>query len=385
MYRRHGLLAIIGVVSLALAACQFTGRVIGDNGSCVDVTVPSAELSPPTAAPNVPGAVITPCSSAPPPASLAVPPSPSSGPADEPAPTLSVAPSPSSGPAAESEVPSPSGGDGIARVGCALPKYPNPGCTGVPAGTKLTDYPLASDGAYAEITKDDAVLDKVHIAGDLLVAANNITIANSQIDGTVYNNPFNTVVYPYTISDSTVGPATGCITQPGLNEGRYIATRVRVQGHDDGFRVSEPGKVTVRDSYAKLCYQPPNGTNGDGSHSDGIQSVCSAACPEVDFEHNTVDAKVPATFMINFDGPNMIGVTANDNLLSGGAASIVTKWTSGPTWVLHNNRIVDKSWTYYPVSAEGTCAHQDWVGNSIVTIDANYDIISTVAQQPCVD
>ncbi|MBU8898622.1 hypothetical protein KRR26_23715 [Corallococcus sp. M34] len=248
----------------------------------------------------------------------------------------------------------------------------------MPPGTVLTDLPLNDSGTTYRVTTAGAVIDGRHIAGNLLIAANNVTVVNSQIDGTVINE-YGPNHYPFTITDSTVGPATGCITAPGVGESSYTALRVHVRGHDDGFRMSG-NTVTIRDSFVKQC---ANAT----SHADGLQAYCpDAACTHLAFEHNTVDARgIDATFMVNLVDPNVGEVSVRDNLLMGGAFTLVTEWHSGTAWEIHDNRIVNGAWTYGPASAEGTCSHQNWSGNSLVTIDASYAITSTVSALPCID
>jgi hypothetical protein len=274
-----------------------------------------------------------------------------------------------------------SSGDGSS---CALPAYPRPDCTGAPSGLQLRELPVDADGNVV-LDVPGTVLDGVHIAGSLLVKAPDSVIRNSVIDGTVYND-INGVVNSYSIFDSTVGPEHGCIEQPGLNESNYTAERVRIRGHDDGFRMSGSGKVTVRDSFAQLCYLEPAQAPPDGSHSDGIQAYCpTSPCADLLFEHNTVDARgIPATFIINLEDQNVTGdVRVLNNLLAGGAYTIVTKWRDGPMWQVRGNGVIDGSWAYGAQSAEGTCAHQDWADNSIVDVDGDYRVSSIVSPLPC--
>lgn len=267
---------------------------------------------------------------------------------------------------------------------CAAPGHPTPACRGVPPGIALRDFSVDADGQYV-VTAAGTVIDGARIAGDLVIKADDVTIRNSEIDGTVYND-YDGVAHPFTITDSTVGPADGCIGQPGLNDARYVATRVRVRGHDDGFRVSPPGDVTVRDSYALLCYRTPAQSPPDGSHSDGIQAFCSTGlCTDVEFTHNTVDSRgSPATFMINLNDPNLRGrIVLTGNLLAGGAYTVEAQWREGPSWTVRDNSVVDRSWAYGPESTEGTCAHMDWADNVLVAIDDHYRITSVVGPLPC--
>jgi hypothetical protein len=257
--------------------------------------------------------------------------------------------------------------------------YPTPACVGVPVGTTLKKLKPNDGGAY-RVTVDGTVLDSKHVLGDLVIAADNVVVRNSLIDGVVTNDVANDdVSRRFDISDSTVGPTTGCLTSPGVGESRYTARRVYVRGHDDGFRVSNNGSVDIADSFVRLCANPV-------SHADGLQAVCDRTCEGVLFNHNTVDArKVEATFMINLTDPHLGAVTVSDNLLMGGAYTMVTQWRSGPRWIVHDNRVVDKAWAYGPASAEGTCSHLDWSGDTIVRINANYRIVSTVRDLPCID
>jgi hypothetical protein len=288
---------------------------------------------------------------------------------------------------------------------CPLPAYPNASCTGVPAGTTFTN---TVNGDYT-VTTAGQTIDKWHITGSLQILANNVTIKNSQIDGAVDNEGPTSVYHSFTITDSTVGPpaactkssppscqngtnSAGCIVAPGIGEAEYTATRVYVRGHDDGFRMSG-NNVTVQDSYEYACYLNATFSPPDGSHSDGIQSYCpGASCSNLHFLHNTLDLSgVPATFPINLNDPNVGAVTVNDNMLLGGGNYIIdTEWHSGVNWVVHNNRLVQGTWgsdtrLIAAANSSGTCSHQDWQGNTIVTIDANYGIATTVQSMPCQD
>lgn len=277
--------------------------------------------------------------------------------------------------------------DGNFRLDCALPRYPTPTCTGVPAGTKLATLALNVDRDSYAVYRAGAVIDSKHIPGNLLIRAPHVTVRNSQIDGTVFND-YNGRMHPYTIVDSTIGPATGCITAPGLAYANYTARRVQVRGHDDGFRVATPGNVRIEDSYAKLCWNPPELAPPDGSHSGGIQADCRAGeCVGVWFNHNTIDNRGPngnsGITMMSFDGNPVRNVTSNDNLVMGGGYSIIYWWTGGPNFEIHNNRVVKGSYVYAPVDANRTCANQNWSGNTLVTIDARYNVTSTVGRLSC--
>jgi hypothetical protein len=287
---------------------------------------------------------------------------------------------------------------------CPLPAYPNASCTGVPAGTTFTN---TVSGTYT-VSTPGQVIDKWHITGDLHILANNTVIKNSQIDGTVNNQGTGETYYSFTITDSTVGPpaactkdsppscqsgsnSTGCIVSPGIGESNFTATRVYVRGHDDGFRLSGSGNGTVQDSYEYACYLNATFSPPDGSHSDGVQAVCAGnPCPGLTLIHNTLDLSgVPATFTLNLTDSALSNVTVNDNMLLGGNNYIIDAWWhSGANWIFHNNRLVQGTWgsdtrLIAAVTGENTCTHQDWQGNTVVTIDTNYNITSTVQPIPC--
>jgi hypothetical protein len=310
----------------------------------------------------------------------------SGAPADEGSPSPSASPSKPAPSHSASATPGPQAGRGGS---CGLPKYPKPGCTGVPAGAALADLPLNVGGDSYAVRTAGAVIDHKHIHGNLLIWADNVTVKNTQIDGTVYNDQGKTY-HPYTIMDSTVGLANKCVTQPGLLWANYTARRVKVLGHDDGFRVDAPGRVQIYDSYAKLCWNPPALAPPDGSHSGGIQAECGdGVCYNSAFVHNTIDNRGPngnsgMTWM-SFDGNPTSGWTANDNLVMGGTYTVIFWWTQGPNYEVHNNRVVKGEWAYGPTDARNSCAHQNWSGNTLVTINNDYDITSTVGQLSCVN
>jgi hypothetical protein len=255
----------------------------------------------------------------------------------------------------------PSGGGACPGTG-----FPTPACTGVPAGTKLSEQ-----GAGLRITTAGTVIDSAHITGDLLITADNVTVRNSQIDGSVINE-YGPNHYSFTISDSTVGPASGCLTAPGVGESKFTATRVLIRNHGDGFRASG-ADINIQDSYVSLCSNP-------GDHSDGIQSYLTGA--NLTLNHTTIDQRnaKDMTAPIFLVDAGLNNVTVTNNLVMGGTYSIQLKNATGKL-VVRDNRLVDKSWLYGPV--EASCGSIDWAGNTLVTIDDAYQVTSTVGPLPC--
>lgn len=294
-----------------------------------------------------------------------------------PSPTLTPTPTPTPTPTA--------GGD------CALPAYPKVSCVGMPANVVFAN---TVTGEY-HVTTPGMVIDRWHVTGALLVEADNVTITRSKIEGGVFNQFGSGAAinaHPYTITDSTLGPDTGCSRIAGLQSGNYTATRVYIHHTDHGVDAGEPGNVLVQDSFMEMCAVSPP-PQPDGSHVDGIQTYCpDAACTDITLRHNTmVDSSHFGTFVINIKDPNVGMFSAYDNLLYGGDNYvIVTQWRTGADWPIHGNRVVDGTWgTAAPASAEDTCAHQDWQGNTIVNVSdgstgTGWDTVSTVAPLACI-
>jgi hypothetical protein len=288
-----------------------------------------------------------------------------------------------------------SGGGSSTPSACALPKYPNSSCTGTPTGTSFsrtvnTDY-------YANTPNQ--VIDSWHITGDLVIQATGIVIKNSLIDGHVDNDslPLNT---SFTITDSTVGPAT-CDTQgwPSLNAHNMTATRVFLRGHQDGIDVVGDN-VTVTDSLVQPCYQPPEVVGSDGFHSDGVQDQCGGVCTHMIFVHNTFDSQAwyngqrtgnSAIYLgspYNGTGQDAGDVILQNNLFLGGGYSTALWWDAvgdKANWIISGNAWAQGTWAYGPTDSANTCSHQTWSGNSIVTVDTNYAVTSTISSLNCIN
>ncbi len=270
---------------------------------------------------------------------------------------------------------------------CPLPAYPNPSCVGVPAGTTFTN----TVSSYTATTNGQ-VIDGWHITGGLDINASNVQIKNSQIDGTISNDGNSGT--SFSITDSTVGSASTCY-QPGtpsLWGHDFTAARVWLRNHQDGFDMGA-SNVSISDSLIQPCFLSGSVVGGDGYHSDGGQDLCGATCTNLTLNHNTIDVVINAggsgNSALNLgsaaDGSHMQGVTLTNNLFLGGTYTTDLRWTGGANWSVTGNRWVNGKWAYAAISTEGTCSHQTWSGNSIVTIDSNYNIVSTVSSTGCVD
>ena len=104
---------------------------------------------------------------------------------------------------------------------------------------------------------------------------------NTQVDGTVVTDvPAGGAT---TLADVGIGTTKGCVISPGIDtpndRGSYTATRVKILGHDDGFRAGG-AHITIRDSYVRNCGQ-------SNSHGDGVRDF--PAAQHLVLDHTTMD------------------------------------------------------------------------------------------------
>ena len=240
--------------------------------------------------------------------------------------------------------------------------------------------------SWVQDAEAQQVIEGKHVTGHIRVSAKNVVIRKTRVDGTVTN--WDSPNSSFRIEDSTVGkPVTSqsqCIPGVSIGGHDFTSLRVHTQGVDDAYRATKPGHVLIQDSYALLCGQA-------GSHSDGIQACCDSTGPgsydDVAMVHNTIDQRqsVDYTAPINFYDAGLSNVRVVDNLFAGGTYTMFVRWTYGPKWVISDNSVVDKSWAYDPMSAEGTCSNITAGNNRTVAIDANYNITGTVRTFGCID
>lgn len=267
--------------------------------------------------------------------------------------------------------------------------FPGAACTGVPAGTALK----VNQGNLF-VTQSGAVLDGVHVTGDLVLRAPGVLIRNSQIDGQVLNYDDRTDVegaFPFTIRDSTVGSDSCNSGGSAIGTGNMTVERVHIRGFGDGIRAGGPN-VVIRDSFLKLC------TNDPSTHADGIQDYPASA--NLVFDHNTVDlcgGRVPTDghcdlkagynspiFIHSNTGGGTRGARITNNLIMGGVYSLFLWPQPGAAWIVTGNRVVNGTWTYGPAHTEGLCGEIDqWSDNTAVTINSSYGITSTVGPITC--
>ncbi|MFD4327819.1 DUF4082 domain-containing protein [Nocardioides sp. NPDC058538] len=196
--------------------------------------------------------------------------SPSSSPSQSPStsPSQSPSQSPSSSPASPgvaTDPPSPS----------AIPEgFPNPATTGVPAGVKLTPYTGPCD-----ITTAGTVIDGKIVNCTLNVRAADVTIRNSVINGTVYNDEAsNGLGFRIVDSEVRIGNRGGT----GIGNVGFTALRVEVTGGNRSINCWRD--CTVRDSYVHGQFTDLSGV----AHESGIRMGSGGV-----ISHNTIGCDAP--------------------------------------------------------------------------------------------
>lgn len=248
--------------------------------------------------------------------------------------------------------------------------YPTPATTGVPAGTTLTDYT-----GPCTITTAGAVIDaKRVLCEDLDVNAPGVVIRNSEVHGEIRHS---VAGEPLQVVDSTLGPPTGCDPGSAISEAHYTATRLEVRNVGDGFRYSGDN-ITVQDSYVKICDEA--GENEEW-HADGMQGYFGGE--NAVFHHNTVDMPEEGgvTSPVFWADYSAGGLRLTDNLLMGGGYVIRVYHYGGARHVVSGNRVANDRWGFGPVDSH--CGQIDWSDNTLVTIDAGYNVTSTVGAFDC--
>jgi hypothetical protein len=255
--------------------------------------------------------------------------------------------------------------------------YPTATSTGVPAGTTLTN----SGGMV--ITAANTVVDSKNVTGSIDIRAPGVVIKNSKISGIVVNDNISTH-HAFTITDSQVGSDTGCSTfgNGAIGIENYTATRVKVVGYSDAFRVAG-GDITIQDSWVKLCATDPN------AHSDGIQAYGASGGQNIVIRHNVIDQRsvlegtATSPIFIPNDGANQgnqgLQVTVDDNVVAGGGFSIRVFGDlpfTAPS--VSGNKIVNNTWAYGPFDLN--CSRiGDFEDNAVVTFDwTNGKVLSQV-------
>lgn len=264
--------------------------------------------------------------------------------------------------------------------------FPNPASTGVPDGwspaqTRTTTLRVDQAGAVVE----DVQLDNA----DIVVDAPNVTIRRVKLrGGRITNMPGSSCQSGMTIEDTSIEPRPGASdatdTEGVIGIGGYTARRVEIWRRAEGFRAggnSAPGcgPVRIEDSFAKIVIpKDDQGRCDDSYHSDGIQGYDG---PPTTVVNTTFDSREAPCGTAPFFFPKNQGntsVTVDRLLVMGGGYP----FRLGVPGTVSGLRIVNGTWAWDDAINVACSLVTSWDA-SIVTIDADYQVASTVRSQPC--
>jgi hypothetical protein len=208
-------------------------------------------------------------------------------------PTPAPTATPSSSPAAcAGAVHTPGGSD--AGGGC----WPGAANTGIPAGTTLTTYT-----GPCTITTAGAIIDGKTVNCDLTIAAANVMIKNSKVNGVVFLDTDNagSAGWSFTIQDAEVDG--GQQQHPAVGWGNLRLVRANIHGGITSAQCEEKSvSCVIQDSYLHGQYIQPNSNwHLGGFLSDGGGPIS--------ISHSTVACDQTATY--GSDG----GCTGDINLI----------------------------------------------------------------------
>lgn len=215
-------------------------------------------------------------------------------------------------------------GGGGGTTSCALPNYPNAGCTGVPSGTVLSA--VSGD---VHITVAGTVYENKDVTGCVFVEAPNVTIRKTKI----YCD-FAFAVHSLTSDYSGGGLliqdveiTCGNSSATGVAGYGYTAERVNVHSCENGFAADYD--VTIRDSYIHSFY------NDGSGHTDGIQMGGGS---NITYQHNTIiNADPSGTSAIIGDTGSFSNVLITQNLFAGGGYSLYCAISPGANYRVTDN------------------------------------------------
>jgi hypothetical protein len=218
---------------------------------------------------------------------------------------------------------------GSSTGSCALPKYPDASCTGVPAGTSLT---VIADGL--EINTNNTIIEGKEIHGCVDVNASGVIIRKSKIIGDCFY-----MVYRHSSSGTNLlieDSEISCTDHNGtaIGDTGITVKRSNIHGCENGFDVD--GVMTIEDNYIHDLTQ-----TGDDPHTDGIQ-ITTAGGGNITIKHNRIYAftnGVNGTSAIIEPDVPITNVLIQDNLFAGGAYTIYCKRNGhyDSSWSMVNN------------------------------------------------
>jgi len=199
------------------------------------------------------------------------------------------------------------GGNGSS---CPLPAYPSAGCTGVPAGTKLTVH-----NGDLEVGSANTVIDGRDIRGCVFVNAPGVVIRRSKLTCVAsYADSYSGTGVLLEDVEIDCGNTTGTTAVGDYN---FAVRRANIHSCENGFDVD--GRVTIEDSYIHDLLRDDPATD---PHTDGAQITPVGS--SINIVHNTIYAGDGTSAIIS---PNVADgivsdVLIKDNLMAGGAYTL---------------------------------------------------------------
>lgn len=191
--------------------------------------------------------------------------------------------------------------------------YPTSATTGVPAGIALEPR----DGPIT-ITEPGTVIDGWDIDGNVVVAADDVTIRNTRVTSddrypiTVGDGEDGAPVTGFVIEDSRIVGVGACSAALGVRN--FVARRVHITGCEDGVKAA--GDVVIEDSLIAGLNPAPE------AHNDGLQISEGTS---IVVHHNSIfgpfQGATSAILVIPSIG-DIDDVELTDNFLSGGSYSL---------------------------------------------------------------
>jgi hypothetical protein len=240
---------------------------------------------------------------------------------------------------------------GGATTSCALPKYPDASCTGVPAGTQLTAYT-----GPTTISTANTIIDAKIITDCITINAPGVTIKRSRVNAngcapdvimvnaaSIYHGGYSGAAA--LIEDSEISCMTSlnggtATSNTGIGDNNVTVLRNNIYGCENGFDMDL--NADIEDNYIHDLYQ------SDIAHTDGLQSYDGSNMKLI---HNTFYGDTPlcpnpdycaGTSAVNVNNNTTNGIhTANmtikDNLLAGGAYTLYCPMLSTSNVLIQNN------------------------------------------------
>jgi Right handed beta helix region len=210
--------------------------------------------------------------------------------------------------------------------------FPTAGTTGVPDGATLTQYP-----GPMKITTPGTVIDGKIISGDLVIAADTVTVKNSKLMTGGYWGIDAEYARNVTIQDCDI-IGNGTVGNSGiLGAGNFM--RNDISGFGNG--ITATGGALIKGNYIHDLQ-----VSGPDPHYDGIQIMGPARGLRI--EDNTILSRDTSDLFITSEFGPIDNVVINHNYLGGDVGySIYLHNVTNAT--ISNNAVEKGGWGYYDI------------------------------------